>query len=84
MQDYGLIPDVRQIGFGEPHALCYACLVLTGRVRETSRLEKLTRHVAANGRTTERTIRRCLGNKPKPKRDSLTAQILRQILEEAL
>jgi len=79
MQRNGLIPDVRQLGFMESHALWYACLVTTKRVREVSRLEIENKH-ARKGRTTERTIRRTLGTKWTPERDSLCSILLHQIL----
>lgn len=80
MQRNGLIPDVRQLAFMESHALWYACLVITGRVREVSRIEAKNNHKAV--RTTEATITRCFSNKYPIVRDSLTAHLLREIIQK--
>jgi len=62
MQRNGLIPDVRGLALGESHALWYACLLTTKRLREVSRQEIAMRH-ARKDRTTEMTVRRCLNPK---------------------
>lgn len=62
MQRNGLIPDVRSLALGESHALWYACLLTTKRLREVSRKEIAMRH-ARSDRTTEMTVRRCLNSK---------------------
>lgn len=71
----GVVADFRGWSFGESHAVWYACLVLTGRVREVSRLE--TKHgLGLHGFTTERVIRRAfrIGTQTF---DTVTAQMLR-------
>jgi hypothetical protein len=40
MERNKMIPDVRKLGFGESHALWYAALVRTKRLREVSRAER--------------------------------------------
>jgi hypothetical protein len=75
---HGLIADQRKLPVFDSHPLWYACLILTRRVREVSRLE--TKHMStAPGRTTENTIRRLRkGNL----RHTVTAPRLEAILEQ--
>lgn len=82
MERNGLIPNVRHLHFGESHALWYACLVHTGRVREVSRLEVKT-NCCRPGVTTDKTIKKCLSAKWSTTRDTLSARLLREILAKA-
>jgi hypothetical protein len=78
MQRNGMIPDVRNLGFGEAHALWYAALIVTKRLREVSRAERAA--MPNQPFKTETTVRRMM--KPHTfSHDSLTARYVRDILE---
>ena len=79
LERHGVIADVRALRFGQAHAIWYACLILTKRVREVSRLEKQCR-LNTFGRTTEGTIRRLLNGNL---RQSISAVMLREMVEPA-
>jgi hypothetical protein len=75
----GVIESVRKVHVLEHHAVCYACLILTKRVREVSRAEKQIMPVQSKRGTTERTIRSLRNGKL---RDTVCAPRLEAILTE--
>lgn len=79
LERHGIIADVRKLKFGESHVIWYACLILTGRVREVSRAETKANLTKAPGLTTENTIRRIRkGNL----RTTIASPMLETILKE--
>jgi hypothetical protein len=76
----GMIPSARGTPFWEVVALWYACLIVTKRLREISRLEKATNHLTLQRVTTEQVVRRCL-NRKAFSYNSQTAITLREILD---
>jgi hypothetical protein len=75
----GVIKDVRALKLGQSHALWYACLILTKRVREVSRLEKRLLFIRPGG-TTENTIKRLLDG---DLRSNIGSQLLKDFLAQA-
>lgn len=80
MKEHGVIPDVRNLAFGEAQAIWFAALIKTQRVNEVSRAEVANNH-ASHGRTTARTIRRILSNRWTAERDTHTARMVREIIK---
>lgn len=77
MERNGMIPDVRQLGFGESHAIWYAALWITGRLREVTNAERkaLPNHHAR----TETSVRRMLKHGARGF-DTITGRYFRELI----
>jgi hypothetical protein len=79
LERHGIIESARKVHVLDQHALWYACLILTKRVREVSRTENKILRVRRGGKTTETTIRRLRSGNL---RDTVVAPRLDRILAE--